>query len=203
MAVPSEHMTCFMADYNIFGGYSQERDDGRKDDTMIVRSCVFPAVSLWGGWKRVRSSILEECTLTRVMLERRHGSVWGVQFYVDVCPREVTLIRYFPREDPGGELAVDKHIPLTSQRWDEIVEAVAQLRPQLSPVPKPTFWARLTQARKGRYRVLDGVGYHHLALTWQAEGHPHEVRYDWPGSEQAKTLETLLERLTDIIDAGR
>lgn len=125
--------------------------------------------------------------LTRVILERGHGSMWGDQFYMDVCADEILQTHYFPADDPGGTLTEESGRPVTPEQWDGIVSAVEALEPSLVPVREP-FWKKLL----GRGQTLDGGEFHHLTLYWEdAAG----IRYVWPANEQAAALETRLEQL--------
>ena len=129
----------------------------------------------------------ETRTLRRVVLDRGHGSMWGNQFYMDVCADEISQTRYFPSDDPGGELTEDFGRAITAEQWDEILSAVEALEPTLIPMRQP-FLKKLF-ARK---EVLDGGEFHHLTLYWAED---EAIRYEWPFNEQAVALEALLEQL--------
>ena len=124
--------------------------------------------------------------LTRVILDRGHGSMWGDQFYVDVCAEEILQTNYFSPDDPGGELLSKSGLPIDSQSWAEIVSAVEALAP-LTPV-RESLWKKLF----GGGRASDGTGYRHLTLYW-ADG--EAIGYQWPDNEDAAALEKLLEQL--------
>ena len=128
----------------------------------------------------------ENPVLTRVTLDRGHGSMWGNQFYMDVNAQEILQTNYFSPDDPGGELLTGSGLPLEVQQWDEITAAVEAMEP-LTPV-KESIWKKLFS--KGH--ALDGTQYHRLTLYW---GNGDGVDYVWPDSEQAAALEALLEQL--------
>lgn len=125
--------------------------------------------------------------LTRVILDRGHGSMWGNQFYMDVCADEIVQTRYFQPDDPGGELTEENARPITAEQWEQIMAAVEAVEPSLIPV-RETLWNRLFD----RGKTLDGGEFHHLTLYWaEDEG----IRYEWPANEQAAALERILEQL--------
>lgn len=124
--------------------------------------------------------------LTRVVLERGHGSMWGNQFYMDVCAGEILQTRYFPPNAPGTELTEESGRPITSEQWTEIVSAVDALEPTLVRL-RETLWQKLFDSK-----ALDGTEFHRLTLYWaEDEG----TSYEWPDNEQAAALEALLEQL--------
>jgi len=123
----------------------------------------------------------------RVVLDRGHGSMWGNQFYMDVCADGILQTHFFSPDDPGGELMTVSECPITAEQWEQVVSAVKDLEPSLVPVRK-NIWKRLF----GQEKKLDGGEYHHLTIYWaEDEG----IAYEWPANEQAAALETLLEQL--------
>ena len=134
----------------------------------------------------------EDKVLTRLVFDRGHGSMWGNQFYIELCEEEIICIRYIP--EGSAELVTQTEIPLTDQMWEQIVSAVGEL--ELKP------------EKAGKKQVLDGTEYRRLTLTWEIGGKEKTVNYSF--SPAAQKLEALLESLipkkipedTACIDGG-
>lgn len=131
----------------------------------------------------------QTATLKGVVFERGHGSMWGNQFFIEVCETEITQVQYFPSADPGGELEMTEHLPLQPEQWDAIQKAVLALSPQLQK----------SNSRKTiKQGMLDGGEFYKLTLIWEQNEKLKEVQYNWPGSDEAKILENLLLELTPV-----
>ena len=124
-----------------------------------------------------------------LVFERAHGSVWGNQFYVEVCADEIIEMRYFPE----GEIdpVTVTHIPVTSMQWNALRDTVQSL--PLTKV-KPSLRERLFGQNK-----LDGGEYRHLTLIQKNAQGETAVLYEWPQSEQAAELEKQLKQLTQNV----
>lgn len=120
-------------------------------------------------------------TLTRLVLERGHGSMWGNQFYIDICPTQINQVRFFSPEDPGGELLLRENISIPAEDWSALQAAVDALSPNLQKQKWPN-------AKRGK---LDGGEFHKLTLTWDQK----EISYQWPADGSADGLEQLLENI--------
>ena len=130
----------------------------------------------------------ENQALTRVVFARGHGSTWGNQFRVDVCPTEVYYLHHFV-DHQFEELA---NVPIDAERWAAIEEAVMALVPHLERYRQP-LWEKLFPPK-----TVDGGVWWSLTLTWGEE----EVIYLWPTCAEADALEALLEELAAELSAG-
>ena len=124
--------------------------------------------------------------LTGMILERGHGSMWGNQFYIDVCPTQINQIRFFSPDDPGGELLLRENIPISPEDWEEIVAAVNTLTPNLQKEKR----------QKESSLMLDGGAFYKLTLMWDGEA----TTYRWPEDEAATKLERILENFINIME---
>ena len=129
----------------------------------------------------------------RVVFERGHGSVWGVQFNMDVGPQEIYHTDYFPANDEKPELISAEGVPITEEQWDALEEAVFALAPHLEPEKEPGILKQLL----GSKTVVDGGLYRKLTLVWQSGSKETETTYGWPDHANADVLEKLLEQLTN------
>ena len=147
---------------------------------------MIPILLLLTGCGEAETPDPETATLCRVVFDRGHGSMWGVQFYIDVCPEEILRTCYFEAEDPDMELKEEENLPITEEQWEEIKNAVLKLEPNLEKEKKPKA--------KGT-KKLDGGLYHNLTLVWEQGNEKQEICYKWPSCEAAEQLEDLLEEL--------
>jgi len=115
------------------------------------------------------------------IFERGHGSMWGNQFYIEVCAREIILTQYFP--EGASDPVVREHVPISASQWQTLTEAIQALEPEEAP----GSWR---EKLFGRSRQ-DGGEFRYLILKWETG----QTKYQWPQSEQANALEAMLEQL--------
>lgn len=126
----------------------------------------------------------EAGVMTGLRFDRGHGSVWGNQFYIEVCADEIVLVRYFPENSQDQEVC--EHMAITPEQWTKICTAVQALDLKED---RPSLWQKLWESRK-----LDGGEYRALTVIWDGNV---EIAYEWPNNQQATELETLLEQLVE------
>lgn len=124
----------------------------------------------------------ESGELSAVIFERGHGSMWGNQFYIELCATEVTLLRYIPEGASDPEEA--EHIPVTPGQWQQIT---ALLQDMTLEEEKPSLKERLFGASK-----LDGGEFRKLTLRRQSETGTTDILYRWPTDGSGEELERLL-----------
>lgn len=146
----------------------------KKAPVFLVAACL--AAFLTGCGARNSDGVL-----VRIIFDRGHGSMWGNQFYIELCEEEIICIRYFP--EGSSEQVTETEIPLTQEMWEQLVSTVQEL--ELKP-------ERITL---GKAQVLDGGEYRKLTLSWETGGKEKRVHYSWPSSPAAQKLEALLEGL--------
>lgn len=156
----------------------------RKVPALLLAACL--AVCLAG------CNAEQEGQLCRIRFERGHGSAWGTQFTVEVCPEEITEIRYIPAGTSEPETAW--HIPITTEQWETLCAAIGSLELKEERV---SFWHELFGGAKA-----DGGAYRKLTLYWKTDRGEKAVAYVWPQSPQAQTAEKLLEELIMNIGQG-
>lgn len=127
-----------------------------------------------------------DTTLNRVTYDRSHGSLWGVQFYIDLTETEIVKTHFFR---PGeGDLTEVSSVPITAEQWKQVEEALLSLAPSLT-------------VKKGeklgffKKQKLDGAESRTLTLTWEIENKEQTISYDWPSNDEADALEELLEAM--------
>lgn len=125
----------------------------------------------------------KDARLCRITFDRGHGTLWGNQFYIEICPEEIVLMRYFPAG--STEQTTKEHVPITAEEWASLSAAVRALPLKED---RPGFWSRLWKNRK-----LDGGEYRKLTLQWQSGNSVQTICYQWPAGQQAEALEQLLE----------
>ena len=121
-------------------------------------------------------------TITGVIFDRGHGSMWGNQFYIELVAEEIVLARYFPQN--SQEQQVSEHLPITAEQWTDICTAVQALELKED---RPSLLDKLFRRSK-----LDGGETRTLTLIWDGET---KITYQWPNDPRAMELEALLERL--------
>lgn len=137
---------------------------------------------LFGGCQLKQPSVPENAQLSQIQFDRGHGSMWGIQFYIDVCPTQINRAQYIL---PGTSEQLDlEPTPITDEQWAQLRDAVDALVPQLEPAKNT-----------GSSHKLDGTEYRSLTLVWTADGKDTAVQYNWPQTDQASQLEHLLESL--------
>ena len=130
----------------------------------------------------------KQAELTSITFWRGHGSTWGSQFRMDICPDQITYLHQFR----GGQLHEFYDVPLEEETWTQIHTALQELMPQLQE-RKTTLLQRLKQALGPK--EVDGGDWWSLTLTWQTDDDTKEVNYIWPDSEEAAAFERLLEEI--------
>ena len=127
-----------------------------------------------------------DTALTRVTYDRSHGSLWGVQFYIDLTETEIVRTHFFR---PGeGELTEVSHVPVTVAQWKQVEQRILSLAPSL--IVKKGEKIGLFQNQK-----LDGAESRVLTLTWEKDNQQQTINYDWPADAEADALEELLEMM--------
>lgn len=136
--------------------------------------------------------------LTRVVFHRGHGSTWGSQFRMDICPSEISYLQYFTREEEGTTQHELTAIPVEEAQWEQVKTAVLQLEPQLQVKKAPGLLKRLVQSLAPP--TVDGGEWVRLTLTWLINGNVKEIEYIWPAGEAAEALELLLKELAQTME---
>ena len=116
--------------------------------------------------------------LQGIIFQRGHGSVWGNQFYIHICPDEICQLRFLGY--PGGEPVCQSHLPVARELWEQVKDAVRKTKPQ---------------KQKKKTRMLDGSEYRKLTLM-DHRGRKRE--YALPCSAETAALESILLPLIPI-----
>ena len=132
----------------------------------------------------------EEGMITGILFERGHGSAWGNQFYIQLCPEEIVVARYFPAGSAQQQNC--EHIPITQQQWDELCTALQAMELEKDSV---SWWQRLWEGSR-----MDGTQYRRLIIVWSTARGDKEIAYRWPDGPEAENLEKLLESLIPADD---
>ena len=140
----------------------------------------------------------EPSELTRVIFARGHGSTWGNQFRMEVCPSKITYTHFFVKTEEGRAFKELYDIPMEDTQWKQIETAVMAVLPQLEVQKPPSLLQRLTQALGPK--TVDGGAWHTLTATWRVNGEPKDVQYIWTASAEAEALQLLLEELAETLD---
>lgn len=124
-------------------------------------------------------------SLSGVIFDRSHGSLWGIQFYISLTETEIKEARFF---QPGAsEQAEISAVPLDGETWEQVEQAVSNLLPSLAEKQEKNSLFGM--------KKLDGTEERTLTLTWKTENGKKTITYTWPSSEEAAKLEKLLEGL--------
>lgn len=118
----------------------------------------------------------ESRTMTKFVFDRGHGSAWGNQLYIEICPEEITLLRQVGED---GALQTKEHLPITGEDWRQLEGLLEDVT-----LEKPPAWKRLFTGN-----VKDGGLYRRLTITYDGE----QISYWWP--ENGDALEHFLEQL--------
>lgn len=149
----------------------------RKTRALILAACCLVLFSGCAGTKQAG-------TVRKIVFDRGNGSVWGDQFYIELCPEEITTVRYFPAG--SSEYVTREHIPIDSKIWEEALSSVRILEEKLEP-DTPGFFQKLFGSQK-----QDGGDYRKLTVyRTEADG----VTYKLPADPAAQALEAFLENL--------
>ena len=140
----------------------------------------------------------EQGELSRVVFARGHGSTWGNQFRMEVCPTEVSYTHFFEKTEQGREFRELFAVPIEEAQWKQIETATRKLFPRLQEQKPPGLIKRLAQALGPK--EVDGGAWWSLTLTWMIDDKPQEVQYLWPSCEEADALAQLLEELAQDLD---
>ena len=136
--------------------------------------------------------------LTRVVFARGHGSTWGNQFRMEVCPTEITYTHFFVKTEEGLEFRELYAIPMEETVWDQIETATMAVVPQLEVQKPPNLLQRLKQ-KFGPIEV-DGGEWESLTVTWFVKGERQDVEYIWKNTPEAEALRLLLEELAQSLE---
>lgn len=141
---------------------------------LLLSACLAVCLTSCAGPQQTGS-------VDRIVFDRGHGSMWGTQLYMELTPREVTLVRYFPVG--SAEQVTREHIPISQEAWLELTAAIEShdLEPE-----RTGFFARLFGARK-----QDGGEYQTLTVQRETEA----VTYRWKDPNQAAEFSLLIEAL--------
>ena len=140
----------------------------------------------------------EHKELTRVVFARGHGSTWGNQFRMEVCPTEVSYTHFFEKNEQGREFRELFTVPIEEAAWDEIEAAAMRLLPQLEVQKPPSLLKRLMQAMGPK--TVDGGKWTKLTVTWLVDGEPEDVQYIWTDFPESEAFSLLLEELARTLD---
>lgn len=136
--------------------------------------------------------------LTRVAYARGHGSTWGNQFRMEVCPTEVSYTHFFVKGEEGRTFKELFAVPIEEVKWEQIKTATMNLLPRLQEQKTPGLIKRLEQALGPK--EVDGGAWWSLTLTWRIDDKSQDVQYIWQSCEEADALEQLLEELAQTLD---
>ena len=154
----------------------------------IVLLCALFLILCSGCGKAAQPSP-DTAELVRVVFDHGHGSMWGVQFFVDVKQTEIASVSHFIMVNDKAEYVTETGLPLAADRWDAIKNAVEELYPDLRPADS---------AKKklfGGQQKLDGAEYRKLMLFWKQGDAVEEISYLWPDCDAADALEQVLESI--------
>ena len=136
--------------------------------------------------------------LVRVVFARGHGSTWGNQFRVEICPSEVSYAHFFTRGKEGNEFHELTEVPIEADVWEQVEPAALQLLPQLQIKKAPGLWERLQQ-RFGP-KTVDGGEWKKLKVTWLVNGELQETEYIWTSCAEADAFELLMEKVAQTLN---
>lgn len=137
---------------------------------LVTAAFSFCAILLAG------CSVKDE-SLTKIIFNRGHDSMWGNQFYMELQATEIIRVRYIP--EGQSELVTLEHIPITDAQWQGVKSAVEQLPLEKA---KTNIWEK---------QKLDGSEFRELTLVRGKK----ETTYYWPNKPEAQQLEQLFETL--------
>lgn len=133
------------------------------------------------------SDITSSGTLSRITFDRSHGSLWGIQFYIDLTETEIAEARFF-RQGETEQTEVS-HRSISSEEWAQVEQIVSDLVPSLEEYKeKKSFFG-------SKMQKMDGGESRTLTLTRRTETGEKTITYRWPSSKEADSLEILLETL--------
>lgn len=134
----------------------------------------------------------QEAELCRIRFDRGHGSIWGNQLTVEVCPEEIILLRYIP--EGATDLELVEHLPITNAQWEALRNALETMKLKKEG---SSFWRRVFQGTK-----VDGGEFRKLVLYWKTDGGEEAFSYVWPQGPEAEAAEKLLEGLIPTVQQG-
>ena len=137
---------------------------------IVAAVFAFGAI-LFSGCKAKDESV------TKIIFNRGHGSMWGNQFYMELQATEIVRAQYIP--EGRSELVTLEHIPITDAQWQTAKSTVEKL-----PLEKArtNIWEK---------QKLDGGEFRELTLVRGKK----EVTYYWPNTPEAQQLEQFFEIL--------
>ncbi len=131
-----------------------------------------------------------EGRLTRIEYSQTNGMVYGDDFSVDVIPEQVLYTRFFSTTE--YEYVDKENIPIDSEQWHELEEAVLAIFPVLEERHFEKEWKPFSG-------TVDGGGTFSFYLTWENEGKEERISYHSPNDRRFTTLFTLLEEIANPI----
>ena len=140
----------------------------------------------------------ETSELTRVVFARGHGSTWGNQFRMEVCPTEISYAHFFVETAEGKELKELYAVPIEKAQWEQLQTAALPVLDQLEIQKEPGPVKRLLQYFEPK--TVDGGEWKKLTATWLIGDEPQEVKYIWTATAEADALELLLEELAGTLE---
>lgn len=161
---------------------------------IILGLLLIPMLISLGG---CAEKSIADVTPIRVIFNRTHGSVWGDQFYMDICPEEITSTRFFSKINFSNEQVTQENVSITEEQWAAVEAAVTDLRPLLEEVKNPSLLKRIINSR---HPTVDGHLTRRLTLVFETDDEPLSIEYNCPHSDQTTELEQLLEELAASID---
>jgi len=136
---------------------------------------------------------VEHREMTRVVFAKGHGSTWGNQFRMEVCPTEVSYTHFFEKQEQGRKFRELFAVPIEDAAWDEIETAAMALLPQLEVQKPPNLLKRLIRAMEPK--PVDGGEWAYLTVTWLVNGEFKDVQYIWTAIPEAESFVLMLEEL--------
>ena len=142
--------------------------------------------------------LAEPSELTRVVYARGHGSTWGNQFRMEVCPSEISYTHFFVKNEEGLEFKELYAIPISDTQWEQIKTAAMEVLSHVEVKKQPSLLDRLAQALGPK--TVDGGEWHALTATWIVDGEPKDMEYTWTYTPEAEAFALLLEELAQTLE---
>lgn len=120
-------------------------------------------------------------TIERVIYDQGHGSAWGNQFYIELTKDRIILLQDIDPNDPTAALREAYDLPITSEQWDAVQNAVSSLTDTLTPQHSEGWLRRLFSGRR-----TDGGAYYQLSVI--TNDSKKEKIYSLSGDETLRSL---------------
>ena len=122
--------------------------------------------------------------VTKLIFDRGHGSAWGNQLYMEICPQEITLLR---KVGADGALHTWENLPVSAENWEQLEAILKNISLEKESV---SLWQSLFASQK-----RDGGLYRNLTLVYGEK----QLRCQWPADDGG--LEAFLELLAQEVTA--